>query len=229
MTKKMMALAVAAGILYAAAAQVRAEENKGGNMQQTIHTYKTTEYPGLSGVPGFSAQLIADHLKLYNGYVKNTNELSEKLGALLAAGKEKTPEYAELKRRFGWEFNGMRLHELYFGNLAGTGKPGQNSRVYKAIQEEFGSFETWKNDFTATGSMRGIGWVALYRDGVSGRLFNAWIDQHDGGHLAGCTPLLVMDVFEHAFMTDYRLDKAMYIEAFFAAINWDVVGKRWPK
>jgi len=198
-------------------------------MQQTMQAYKAAQYPELSEMPGFSAQLIANHLKLYQGYVNNTNALADKLAALLAGGGEKTPEYAELKRRFGWEFNGMRLHELYFGNLGGTGTPRLSSQLYKAIGEDFGSFENWKRDFAATGLMRGIGWAVLYRDNNSGRLFNAWVNEHDGGHLAGCTPLVVMDVFEHAYITDYQLERAKYIDAFLAVLNWGEADKRWPK
>ena len=198
-------------------------------MQQTIQTYKAAAYPDLEGMPGFSSQLVTNHLKLYQGYVNNTNALADKLSALLAEGKEKTPEYAELKRRFGWEFNGMRLHELYFGNLGGAGTPRQDSHLYKNLLEGFGSYENWKKDFTATGLMRGIGWTVLYRDADSGRLFNAWVNEHDGGHLAGCTPLLVMDVFEHAYITDYQLERAKYIEAFHNAVNWEAAEKRCDK
>ena len=198
-------------------------------MLQTAQAYKAAEYPGLSKMPGFSAQLIANHLKLYQGYVTNTNALSEKLAAMLSDGKEKTPDYAELKRRFGWEYNGMRLHELYFGNMGSNGAPQTSAQVYKRVQEEFGSFEAWKKDFTATGSMRGIGWAVLYQDQESGRLFNAWINEHDGGHLAGGTPLLVMDVFEHAYLTDYQLERAKYIEAFFKVVDWEAVTERCSK
>ncbi|MCX5786996.1 MAG: Fe-Mn family superoxide dismutase [Elusimicrobia bacterium] len=180
-------------------------------------------------MPGFSAQLIANHMKLYQGYVNNTNALSEKLAAMLSDGKEKTAEYAELKRRFGWEFNGMRLHELYFGNMASGGGPLQNTEVHKRIQENCGTFEAWKKDFIATGSMRGVGWVILYQDNESGRLFNTWINEHDGGHLAGGTPLLVLDVFEHAYITDYQLERAKYIEAFFNVVDWDAVARRCSK
>ena len=198
-------------------------------MLQTVRVYKAAEYPALSKMPGFSAQLIANHMKLYQGYVSNTNVLSVKLAAMLSDGKEKTPEFAELKRRFGWEFNGMRLHELYFGNLGSNGTPRQSAQVYKKIEEDFGSFEAWKKDFTATGSMRGIGWAVLYQDTESGRLFNAWINEHDGGHLAGGTPLLVMDVFEHAYITDYQLERAKYIEAFFNVVDWEAAAKRCSK
>ena len=221
-----IALVLTAGVLAAVTANSQEKVKKGETMLQTTQTYKAADYPRLSKMPGFGSQLMANHLKLYQGYVTNTNALAEKLTALLADGKEKTPEYAELKRRFGWEFNGMRMHELYFGNMGSDGTPQQGAQVYKTIPEDFGSFENWKKDFTATGTMRGIGWAVLYQDNVSGRLFNAWINEHDGGHLAGCTPLLVLDVFEHAYLTDYQLERAKYIEAFFNVVDWEAVDKR---
>ncbi|HNW44304.1 MAG TPA: Fe-Mn family superoxide dismutase [Elusimicrobiales bacterium] len=228
--KTACALALLAGMSVFPALNAQETVAQGGTMQQTtIQAYKAAEYPNLSGIPGFSGQLTANHLKLYQGYVNNTNTLTVKLAALLAEGKEKTPEYAELKRRFGWEFNGMRLHELYFGNLGGTGLPRQDSHAYRGLGEAFGSFEDWKKDFAVTGLMRGIGWVVLYRDNTGGRLFNAWVNEHDGGHLAGCTPLLVMDVFEHAYLTDYQLDRAKYIESFLNAVDWEAVEKRYDK
>lgn len=228
--KTVLTLALLAGLAAPPAAEAQEKAgSKGGTMQQTLQAYKAAEYPGLAGMPGFSAQSTANHLKLYQGYVANTNALAEKLAALLADGKERSPEYAELKRRFGWEFNGMRLHELYFGNLGGAGLPRQDSHAYRGIRDAFGGFETWKKDFAATGLMRGIGWAVLYRDNAGGRLFNAWIGEHDGGHLAGCTPLLVMDVFEHAYLGDYQLDRAKYVEAFFNAVDWEAVEKRFDR
>jgi Fe-Mn family superoxide dismutase len=185
-------------------------------------TYKAKPYSYLIGIEGFSETLLNNHFTLYQGYVTNTNKLLD-----LLAGKPKdatNPEYAELKRRFGFEFNGMRLHEYYFENLiCPTERP---AAVDKKLAEAFGSYEAWEQDFKATGAMRGIGWVVLYRDNASGGLFNQWINEHEMGHLAGCQPILVMDVFEHAFMTDYGLKKADYIAAFFKNINWDIVAKR---
>ncbi len=195
-------------------------------MSKATAPFVAVEYPRLAGMAGFSSQLIGTHLKLYKGYVANANGLSEKLAALLEDGKEKTPEYAELKRRFGWEFDGMRLHELYFENLGAKGAIVKGALIFGKIDANFGSFDAWKKDFIATGAMRGIGWVVLYQDGVSGRLFNAWIDEHDGGHLAGARPLLVLDVFEHAYMADFQLDRGKYIEAFFAVLDWEIIGKR---
>jgi Fe-Mn family superoxide dismutase len=158
--------------------------------------------------------------------VTNTNKLVDSLVAMLKDGKTATPEYAELKRRFGWEFNGMRLHELYFANLGGSSKLDANGRLAKKINETYGSYEAWEKDFRATGAMRGIGWTVTYLDSVSGAACNVWVNEHDVGHLAGCTPLLVLDVFEHAFMLDYGLKRADYIEAFFQNINWSEAEKR---
>jgi Fe-Mn family superoxide dismutase len=192
----------------------------------TNNAYEAKDYSRLTGTPGFSDVLLNNHFKLYQGYVKNVNVLLEKLSALLVEGKDRSPEYAELKRRFGWEFNGMRLHEYYFENLGGKKPPDTSSALYKKIVSCFGTFEAWKQDFVSTGVMRGIGWVILYEDTQNGRLFNSWINEHDAGHVSGARPRLVMDVFEHAFMTDYQLERAKYIEAFINAINWDVVQGR---
>ena len=185
--------------------------------------YEVKNYDKLLGTKGFSDQLLKNHFTLYQGYVTNTNKVADALSAMAREGKTATPEYAELKRRFGWEFNGMRLHEFYFGNIIKGGKEiDKNTNLYKKIVADFGSYDNWEKDFKATGAMRGIGWVILSYDGMEGRLFNTWINEHDGGHLCGAKPLLVMDVFEHAYMIDYQLKKADYIEAFFKAIDWTI-------
>lgn len=185
--------------------------------------YEAKNFESLLGTKGFSDQLLKNHFTLYQGYVTNTNKVADTLSAMAKEGKTGTPEYAELKRRFGWEFNGMRLHEYYFDNMTKGGKEiDKNTNLYKKIAADFGSYETWEKDFKATGAMRGIGWVILYYDGTEGRLFNTWINEHDVGHLSGAKPLIVMDVFEHAYMIDYGLKKADYIEAFFKAIDWTI-------
>ncbi len=182
--------------------------------------YAAKDYGNLMGMAGFSETLLKNHFTLYQGYVTNTNKLLDTLGAMLAGGKVGTPEYAELKRRLGWEFNGMRLHELYFENLGGKGALDPAGRLGKALAAEFGSVEKWETDFRATGAMRGIGWVVLYQDAAAGRFVNQWINEHDVGNIAGAAPVLVMDVFEHAFMIDYGLKRADYIAAFFTNVNW---------
>ncbi|MDD4230454.1 MAG: Fe-Mn family superoxide dismutase [Dehalococcoidales bacterium] len=188
--------------------------------------YTAKDYQYLKGMPGFSDDLLEDHFTLYKGYVTNTNKLHVALVEMAATDRNGSPEFAELKRRFGFEFNGMRLHELYFGNLGVSGKLDMGTGIGRAIERAFGTKEVWEADFKATGKMRGIGWVVLYLDTTNGGLFNQWINEHETGHLAGCLPLLVMDVFEHAFIRDYGLKRADYIEAFFGAINWEAVERR---
>ncbi|RLC95220.1 MAG: superoxide dismutase [Chloroflexi bacterium] len=188
--------------------------------------YAAKDYSDLVGMEGFSQTLLNNHFTLYQGYVTNTNKLLELGSAMLKEGKAGTPEYAELKRRLGFEFNGMRLHEYYFGNLGGKGNLDRSGRLAKKLAEEFGSYDDWEKDFRGTATMRGIGWAILYLDNATGRLINQWINEHETGHLAGGTPVLVLDVFEHAFMIDYGLKRGDYIEVFFKNVNWDVVEGR---
>ncbi len=189
-------------------------------------SYIAKDYSSLLGMEGFSETLLKNHFTLYQGYVTNTNKVLDILTQMLKDGNIASPEFAELKRRLGWEFNGMRLHEYYFENLGGKSPFNPESKLAQAISANFGSFNNWEKDFRATGTMRGIGWVILYQDLTNGRLINFWINEHDVSHPAGCTPLLIMDVFEHAFMIDYGLKRADYIEAFFKNINWQAVETR---
>lgn len=191
-------------------------------------SYQPKNFDHLIGTPGFSDTLLKNHFTLYQGYITNTNKLADLLSAMAREGTIGTPEYAELKRRFGWEFNGMRLHEFYFGNMCSGGAAlPEHSAFSKKLADDFGSYETWEKDFKGTGALRGIGWAVLYYDPASDRIFNVWVNEHDMGHLAGAIPLLVLDVFEHAYMLDYGLKRADYIDAFFKAIDWDVVTKRF--
>ena len=193
-------------------------------------TYTPQNFDHLLGLAGFSDQLLQNHFKLYQGYVTNTNKLLDTLMAMVKESKTATPEFAELKRRFGWEFNGMRLHELYFGNMSKTKKTlPESSPLYKKMVDVFGSGQGCEQAFVATGSMRGIGWVVTSYDPVGKNLFHVWVNEHDAGHLAGTVPILIMDVFEHAFMLDYGLNRAEYIKAFINAIDWEVVEKRFEK
>lgn len=188
--------------------------------------FETKNYTKLMGMSGFSETLLKNHFTLYEGYVKNTNTLSDTLTQLRKDGKGSTPEFAELKRRYGWEFNGMRLHECYFENLGGKTPINAEGRLAAKIHQEFGSYDEWAQDFKATGAMRGIGWAILYQDLTTGSLQNVWINEHDVGHPACCVPILIMDVFEHAFITDYGLKRADYISAFFQNIDWNAAEGR---
>jgi Fe-Mn family superoxide dismutase len=189
--------------------------------------YTKKNYAKLKGMEGFSNKALDIHFALYEGYVNNVNKIGTTLFDLMKQDKAATPEYGELKRRWGWEFNGMRLHELYFENLTnGDSKMQGDSALAKKIVGKFDSYENWEKNFRATGALRGIGWVILYYDQRGEEFFNVWINEHDSGHFAGAVPLLVMDVFEHAFFVDYGKDRAAYIDAFMKNINWEEVEKR---
>jgi Fe-Mn family superoxide dismutase len=189
--------------------------------------YQAQNFKHLLGLQGLSDTLLANHFTLYEGYVANINKLNDALSELEKNDKFGTPEFAEMNRRFGWEWNGMRLHELYFENMSKTPSSFEEAKSFaQAIEKEFGDKELWEKDFRAMGAMRGIGWVILYQDKMTGRVFNVWVNEHDTGHFAGCAPLLVMDVFEHAFMLDYGLKRADYIDVFFRSIDWMAVEKR---
>jgi Fe-Mn family superoxide dismutase len=184
--------------------------------------YEPKDFSHLLGIAGMSDALLNNHFTLYQGYVKQTNALMEKF--LIA--EPGSPEFAELHRRFGWEWNGMRLHELYFGNMTKGGVNLSGRILKQKIEAVWGSVEGWQKEFVGIGAMRGIGWAVLAHDKPTGRLFNVWINEHDAGHLAGATPLLVMDVFEHAFTLDYGTKRADYIEAFMSSIDWHAVEER---
>jgi Fe-Mn family superoxide dismutase len=192
-----------------------------------MSSYSVRTFDNLKGLQGFSEQAVLMHLTLYKGYVDNTNMLAERLREALKTGTTMSAEWKELKRRFAWEFNGMRLHEYYFENM--TSQPASlapTSPVRRKIEEDFGGYDIWERGFKETGAMRGIGWVMLTLDAQTGRLFNVWLDEHDAGLLAGTTPLLIMDVFEHAVLPDFGLKRPDYIAAFFRVIDWEAVEAR---
>ncbi len=184
----------------------------------------------LSNLKGLSDRQVSEHLKLYSGYVKNTNGLLEKIDAAQKAPTQDTYQIAELRRRLGFEFNGMRLHEYYFESLGGDGMANVNSNLYTALQTQYGSFDIWLNEFKAAGMMRGIGWVILYYDPEAKMFHNVWITDHEVGHLAGLPIILAMDVWEHAYLPDYLPSQRKdYIEAFFNNLNWQSVEARLEK
>ena len=197
--------------------------------------YKARQFD-LSGLTGISDETLEMHFKLYEGYVKETNNLTTRITEFIKdanVDQEEMPAYSELTRRLGFEYNGMVLHEYYFDNLkkgGGTGDPAKSSSFVKAAEETFGSYEIWKADFVGIGKMRGVGWAICYENPVNGRLSNHWITLHETGNVAGFTPVLVMDVWEHAYLLDYKpAERPKYIEAFFSNIDWTTVGKRLVK
>lgn len=190
----------------------------------------------LSGLKGISDQTLEMHFKLYEGYVKETNNLTQRITEFIKDGnvdQEEMPAYSELTRRLGFEYNGMVLHEYYFDNLqsgGGAGDAAQTSQFVKAAEATFGSYDIWKADFVGIGKMRGVGWAICYQNPANGRISNHWITLHETGNVAGFNPILVMDVWEHAFLLDYKpAERPKYIEAFFSNINWNMVEDRLKK
>jgi Fe-Mn family superoxide dismutase len=172
------------------------------------------------------------HVKLYEGYVQATNTLTDQISSMLQDGRldqEEIPAYSELKRRLGFEYNGMVLHEYYFGNLTKQGGdvPERRSAFRQATEVSFGGYENWRLDFIGVGKMRGVGWAICYYNRGNGRLSNHWTTLHDMGNVAGFEPIVVMDVWEHAFLLDHKLsDRPKYIEAFFSNLDWNAVDGR---
>src|SRR2546421_3412993 len=197
--------------------------------------YKPRQF-NLSNLKGISDETLEMHFKLYEGYVKETNKLNEKIAEFMKGGKvdqEEFAEYSELNRRLGFEYNGMVLHEYYFDNLksgGGTRDPNSTAKFVRAAEASFGSYEIWKADFVGIGKMRGVGWAICYQNPGNGRLSNHWITLHETGNVAGFDPILVMDVWEHAYLLDYKpAERPKYIEAFFSNIDWTTVEKRLQK
>jgi Fe-Mn family superoxide dismutase len=177
---------------------------------------------------GISSKNIEEHLKLYAGYVKNTNSILEKIPEYENYAKEDTfAPYvvSELYRRLGFEFNGMRNHEYYFKSLEGGSKKlPENSKLKEAIEKQAASFETWLKEFKALAMTRGIGWAILYFDKKTKQLIPTWVDEQHMGQLNGLSWVLGIDMWEHAYVYDYPTSlKKNYVEAFFENLNWEVV------
>jgi superoxide dismutase, Fe-Mn family len=198
-------------------------------MQMKTYTAKTFN---LSDLEGISNKTLEMHFKLYEGYVTNTNLLTERIAEMLADGKvdqEEIPAYSELTRRLGFEYNGMVLHEYYFGNMKrqGGGDAPAGSRFRSAVEQSYPSYAIWRTDFASVGKMRGVGWAICYLNPASATVSNHWIELHETGNIAGFVPLLVMDVWEHAFLLDYKpADRPKYIEAFMSNVDWDAIEQR---
>ncbi len=201
----------------------------------SIGSYTARQFD-LSGLKGISDETLEMHFKLYEGYVKETNKLTEKISEFISDGnvdQEEMPAYSELTRRLGFEYNGMVLHEYYFDNLkkgGGTGDPAATTKFAKAAAATFGTYEIWKADFVGIGKMRGVGWAICNQNPANGRLSNHWITLHETGNIAGFDPILVMDVWEHAYLLDYKpAERPKYIEAFFSNIDWSAAEQRLQK
>lgn len=194
-----------------------------------MYTEQSFNLPTLSGL---SAKQIEVHLALYAGYVKNVNALNDKIASYKIDSKEHALALSELTRRYAFEFNGMRLHELYF-EAFGEGETPQrgvctDGELTTALAKQYGSVENWKAEITAVAMMRGIGWALLTYDKKARVFKNIWVADHEIGHLAGVDVLVAIDVWEHAFMVDYvPAERSKYLEAVFANLNWAVIDGRF--
>jgi len=167
---------------------------------------------------GISLKLIENHYKLYEGYVKKTNEIQMKLENVDKA--EANPSFSlvgELKRQETFTVNGMKLHEVYFGHLGGDGKP--SGELVQMIEKDFATLQDWKLDMVATG-IAARGWAVLAFDYRDSRLHNYGSDGHNVGAVWGAVPVIVLDVYEHAYAMDYGVDRKSYIETFFKNLDW---------
>lgn len=180
--------------------------------------YETRDFTVVRGLHKLPDSLIEAHVRLYEGYVRNLNLLNQHV----KSANRSSPEWSELKRRLGFEYAGMRLHELYFEGLSPT--PGTVPAPFEeALSQGWGSIRNWKEEFESMGQMRGVGWVLLDQDPLTGRLSNHWITLHEDGHPPGFTPILVMDVWEHAYT---GMSRSEYVEAFFLNIHWAQIARR---
>ena len=193
--------------------------------------YTPHDFSKVRGLTGISDKQLEEHLKLYEGYVKRTNALTEKLEAMCNEGKASgaDPVFAELTRRLGFEYGGKVNHEYYFANLSGgaQAEPPAGGKLRKALESSFGKYETWLADFRAIATMPGIGWAMTFQDPATGFLSNHWITLHENNVPPGFRVVLALDGWEHAFMRDYlATERAKYVDAFFKNVNWEAVEKR---
>jgi Fe-Mn family superoxide dismutase len=196
------------------------------------YTAKTFNLPALAGI---SEKQIKVHLALYEGYVKHVNLIAETLKGYAAYG-DKASEgdkfaITELRRRFAFEFDGMRMHEYYFEQLEAGGKPQKaDSSLAKAATEKYGNYENLIAHIKEVAGSRGIGWVVVYYDPRGNILHTVFAGDHELGQLAGLPIILALDLWEHAFMVDYvPAEKKNYVEAFLANVNWSVLEKRFEE
>jgi len=178
--------------------------------------------PSLYELDGVSRQSVDAHYKLYQGYVSKRNEILGKLAEVdLSTANQVYSEVRALKVDLSFAVGGVKNHEIYFEHLGGDGG-SPTGAIAGLIERGFGSFDAWKADLKATG-MAGRGWAWTAFDWDEGRLFNYVGDAQNAFPIWNATPLVALDVYEHAYFLDYQTDRASYIEAFFRNLDWGVV------
>ena len=192
-----------------------------------IYTAKQFSLPELTGL---SKKQIDVHLRLYEGYVKHVNLIVETIERLRGEDAEKNAYLiAELRRRLGFEFDGMRMHEYYFEQFEGGASAlPASATLAQAAAEKYGSVDGLIAHIKEVAGTRGIGWVVVYDDNRGGTLHTAFVNDHELGQLAGLPVILALDLWEHAFMVDYLpAEKKSYVDAFLDNLNWAVCEKRF--
>lgn len=183
----------------------------------------------LPELKGISTKQIEVHLALYQGYVKHANLIHDKIKALKEADAEGNAYIiAELRRRFAFEFDGMRMHEHYFNQFeGGSVAPTPSSLLAEKASKKYGSWDGFIAHLKEVAGSRGIGWVTVYHDTQEDEAHVVYVGDHEIGQLSGLPIILALDLWEHAFMVDYvPSDKKKYIDAFFDNLNWSVVESR---
>jgi Fe-Mn family superoxide dismutase len=195
-----------------------------------METFKTKTF-NIGELAGISAKTIEEHLKLYKGYVTNANTIFNKLYEMKSEPEKNAYALAELQRRLGFEFGGMRNHEYYFESLSeGKKEINKEGKLYKKIEEDWGSFETFLAHFKFVAMTRGVGWAMLYFDKENNKLITTWINEQHIGHLAGLPLVMALDMWEHSYYLDYTpAEKKNYIEAFFSNLNWSAIENNFNK
>lgn len=195
-------------------------------MQHTTYTARSFELPEV--IPGLSKEQVALHIGLYEGYVKHVNLLMQQMTSLAKSEQDFSYALSELRRRLGFEWNGMRLHELYFGALEkGPTTLTADTKLYKALSAQYGGLSDWLDIFKKV-SARGPGWALLNYDPEARHFFHTWVADHEVGQLATLPVIVALDHWEHAYLVDYKpSEKALYVDAYLTALNWDTLAERF--
>lgn len=211
---------IAAGSTTDVSAQQTTSTNR-----PAFKTYQPRNF-SFSGIKAIEPEMLEQHINLYKGYVTNVNKAQGAMADMLAAGKADTTEFSETRRRLGFEYAGVRLHEFYFEMIRREGS-AVDAKLKTEVSKVWGSWDNWIADITRTAMMRGIGWAILYRDNMTGGLQNFWISDHENGHPPGFSPIFVLDIWEHAYIKQFgAAGRKGYVDALLKNVDWSVVAKR---
>jgi len=195
----------------------------------TAHRVQARQFASISAkLEGLSERTMTEHYKLYQGYVNKYNEIMEKLeSADRSKANQVFSDIRELKVELSFAIGGVKHHEIYFTHLGGTTHQPKG-HIKEAIEKHFGSFDAWKEDMKATG-MASRGWAFTAWDHDYGYLFNYAGDSQNTFPVWNATPIVALDVYEHAYYIDYGVARASYIDTFFKNLDWDVIAENYDR